>query len=325
MPPAFSVPSREKWRKYEQGSMAKQQEFMERYREDFKKVLVENSDGIQAGDHLVLERKYYVHHMLCTFSGDNHVIVIHYSGPAWGISRASRCTSFKDVGVKGEIEEKMFSFEKLVEQQVKKIIWPAQLKRFSAKEVIKRAFTRLGENWYDILKNNCEHFVTWSMCGLKVSLQIEQWYLTAREVAYSAFTGLYDFGRNITKEKVLPLLIKLQANVSDELAAFINENALYVGYGLAILMEAGLAGHEIYKAYTYCKTIEEFKVKFVDIVAKAACRLGFGIVGSCIGTAVCPAAAPIASLVGGAIGAGLGHLFGALIGWWYENSPYMDG
>ena len=129
----------------------------------------------------------------------------------------------------------------------------------------------------------------------------------------------------MTKEKVLPLLIKLQANVSDELAVFINENALYVGYGLAILMEAGLAGHEIYKSYTYCKTIEEFKVKFVDIVAKAACRLGFGIVGSCIGTAVCPAAAPIASLVGGAIGAGLGHLFGALIGWWYENSPYMDG
>ena len=119
MPPAFSVPSREKWRKYEQGSMAKQQEFMERYREDFKKVLVENSDGIQAGDHLVLERKYYVHHMLCTFSGDNHVIVIHYSGPAWGISRASRCTSFKDVGVKGEIEEKMFSSEELVEQQVR--------------------------------------------------------------------------------------------------------------------------------------------------------------------------------------------------------------
>ena len=138
--------------------------------------------------------------------------------------------------------------------QVKKVIWPAQLKRFSVEEVIKRAFTRLGENWYDFLKNNCEHFVTWSMCGLKVSPQIEQWYLTAREVAYSAFTGLYDFGRNKTKEKFLPLLIKLLANVSDEVAAFIGKNALYVGYGLAILMEVGLAGYEIYKACTYCKT-----------------------------------------------------------------------
>ena len=64
--------------------------------------------------------------------------------------------------------------------------------------------------------------------GFKVDLQIERLYLTAREVAYSAFsTGLYDFGRNITTKKVLPLLIKLQANVSYELATFIFENALY--------------------------------------------------------------------------------------------------
>ena len=119
MPPALSVPSREKWQKYELCSMIKQQEFIERYRDDFDKVPVTNSDSIKAGDHLVLERKYYDHHMLCTFSGDNHVIVIHYSGPALGISRALRSISFKDVGIKAEVEEKMFSFEELVKQQVR--------------------------------------------------------------------------------------------------------------------------------------------------------------------------------------------------------------
>ena len=119
MPPALSVPSREKWRKYERCSMIKQQEFIERYRDDFDKVPVTNSDSIKAGDHLVLERKYHDHHMLCTFSGDNHVIVIHYSGPALGISRALRSISFKDVGIKAEVEEKMFSFEELVKQQVR--------------------------------------------------------------------------------------------------------------------------------------------------------------------------------------------------------------
>ena len=119
MDPAFSVPSSE-WRQYEQSSMAKQQEFMKRYREDFKKVPVTNSDTIKAGDHLVLERKYYDHHMLCTsVRGDNKVVVIHYSGPALGISRALRSISFKDVGVKGEVEEKMFSFDELVRQQVR--------------------------------------------------------------------------------------------------------------------------------------------------------------------------------------------------------------
>lgn len=317
MPTAFSAPSDEEWRKYEHRSMAKQQEFMEKYEEEFVIIPITNSDSIQAGDHLVLERKYYDHHMLCIFSADNHVIVIHYSGPAWGISKTFSCVSFKDVGVKGEIVEQMFSFKDLVKEKVKKIIWPDKLERFSVEERIERAYTRLGENFYDVLKNNCQHFVTWSMCGLKVSLQVKSWYLTAREVGYSVFTGLYDSGR----KKVVPILIKLLANFSDEMAAAISKNALYVGYGLAIAMEAGLAGYELYKAFKFCNTKEEFYTKLVDIVAKAACRLGFGIVGSCVGAA----AGPVASLVVGAIGAGLGHLFGAMIGWWYENYTYMDG
>ena len=109
MPPDQSVPSLEEWRKYERRSMAKQQEFIERYKDDFEKVPVTNSDTIKAGDHLVLERKYYDHHMLCTsVRGDNQVVVIHYSGPALGISRAVRSISFKDVGVKAEVEEKRF-------------------------------------------------------------------------------------------------------------------------------------------------------------------------------------------------------------------------
>ena len=118
MPTAFSAPSDEEWRKYEHRSMAKQQEFMEKYEEEFVIVPITNSDRIQAGDHLVLERKYYDHHMLCTFSADNHVIVIHYSGPAWGISKTFSCISFKDVGVKGEVLEQMFSFEDLVKEKV---------------------------------------------------------------------------------------------------------------------------------------------------------------------------------------------------------------
>ena len=184
-------------------------------------------------------------------------------------------------------------------------------------EVIARAVNLLGENYYDILKNNCEHFVTWSICGLKASLQVKSWYLTARELGYSALTGIYDFGR----KKTVPLLVKIAANVSDEIAAYICENALYVGYGIAIVMEAGWACYEIHKAFKYCKTREEFKAKLVEIVAKAACRLGFGIAGSCIGAA----SGPLGSLIVGAIGAGLGHLFGAMIGWWYENYDYVDG
>ena len=76
--------------------------------------------------------------------------------------------------------------------------------------------------------------------GFKVGLQIERLYLTAREVAYSAFsTGLYDFGRNITTKK-RPL-------------SFMKMPSMPLGYELAILMEAGLAGYEsgLYKS-TVC-------------------------------------------------------------------------
>ena len=119
---ALSAPSPEKWQKYERRSMAKQQEFIERYRDDFDKVPITNPDSIKAGDHLVFERNYYLlhydHHMLCTFSGDNHVLVIHYTAPALGASRALRSFSFKDFGIKAEVKETMFSFEELLEQQV---------------------------------------------------------------------------------------------------------------------------------------------------------------------------------------------------------------
>ena len=63
MPPDQSAPSLEEWRKYERRSMAKQQEFIERYKDDFEKVPVTNSDTIKAGDHLAVS---YTHLTLPT-------------------------------------------------------------------------------------------------------------------------------------------------------------------------------------------------------------------------------------------------------------------
>ena len=80
--------------------------------------------------------------------------------------------------------------------------------------------------------------------GFKVGLQIERLYCTAREVAYSAFsTGLYDFGRNITTKKVLPLLIMFLTSWP---LSFMKMPSMPLGYELAkFLMEAGLAGYEM--------------------------------------------------------------------------------
>lgn len=45
--------------------------------------------------------------------------------------------------------------------------------KFTAEEAVKRAKSRLGENSYDLLQNNCEHFVLWSKTGDSKSYQID--------------------------------------------------------------------------------------------------------------------------------------------------------
>lgn len=43
---------------------------------------------------------------------------------------------------------------------------------FIPEVVVKRAFSRLGENKYNLLFNNCEHFATWCKTGVSESQQV---------------------------------------------------------------------------------------------------------------------------------------------------------
>jgi hypothetical protein len=55
--------------------------------------------------------------------------------------------------------------------------------RFSAEQVVTRAQTRLGENAYRIVSNNCEHFCTWCLDGESRSAQVERLAAWPRAVA----------------------------------------------------------------------------------------------------------------------------------------------
>jgi len=45
-------------------------------------------------------------------------------------------------------------------REVERVVWPEELRRYSAKEVTDRAQRRLGEkSFYHSIKNNCESFV----------------------------------------------------------------------------------------------------------------------------------------------------------------------
>ena len=41
-------------------------------------------------------------------------------------------------------------------------------------EIVLRATARIGENRYDMLSNNCEHFCVWCVCGQARSAQVER-------------------------------------------------------------------------------------------------------------------------------------------------------
>ena len=107
------------------------------------------------GAHLVTPRRRYSHHGIYVGGGQ----VVHYAG----LSRSLRC---------GPVEEvPLTRFAGGLGVFVK----PHACPRFDWQEVIRRARSRLGENRYRLLTNNCEHFCEWCLLGAGHSEQVEQW------------------------------------------------------------------------------------------------------------------------------------------------------
>lgn len=116
-------------------------------------------DSLPIGDHLTTPRCGYVHHGIYAGNGQ----VIHYGG----FCRLLRCRPVEEV-----------SFEDFAgghEVAVKLHVTPA----FSGVVVLRRARSRLGENDYHLLSNNCEHFTEWCISGTSRCLQITKWQALA--------------------------------------------------------------------------------------------------------------------------------------------------
>ena len=64
--------------------------------------------------------------------------------------------------------------------------------------VLKRAVTRLGETAYDLLFNNCEHFVNWCLTGKSKSNQVR---LGTAGVAALIFAGGFLLNRKKKNDK----------------------------------------------------------------------------------------------------------------------------
>lgn len=106
------------------------------------------------GDHLISPRAGYSHHGL--YLGNNQVI--HYTGFSHGRHHGVIAITSLAQFCQGE----SFTVQ----------TYPFRL--YSHDESADRACLRLGEDWYDVLLNNCEHFVTWCVLGIHSSHQVNQ-------------------------------------------------------------------------------------------------------------------------------------------------------
>lgn len=119
------------------------------------------------GSHVVTPRLGYVHHGI--YAGDR--MVVHYAGFAHGLRR-------------GPVEEiSLARFSDGHPVYVRSVAPP----EFDSREVIRRARSRVGEDDYRLLTNNCEHFCEWCLYGEHRSYQVEKWLTRRLRAVHTAF------------------------------------------------------------------------------------------------------------------------------------------
>ena len=107
------------------------------------------------GTHVATDRILYAHHGIYVGSGR----VVHYAG---------LCNGWQS----GPVEE--VSLEQFANGE-RVFAFAHSSRSFSSAEIVARARSRLGEDMYHILRNNCEHFCEWCVTGRKRSRQVHEW------------------------------------------------------------------------------------------------------------------------------------------------------
>lgn len=106
------------------------------------------------GAHMVTPRRGYTHHGIYVGLGR----VVQYGGFSRGLCR----------GPVEEVSLSQFAQGRPIWLRFEESSW------FNRDEVARRALLRLGENRYNLLTNNCEHFCEWCVRGEHRSYQVDE-------------------------------------------------------------------------------------------------------------------------------------------------------
>ena len=118
------------------------------------------------GAHVVTPRRWYTHHGIYVGGGQ----VVHYEGLSSSLRR-------------GRVAK--VSLAEFAHGHPVRMHDEADVAYFGI-EVVARACSRLGEDAYDVLRNNCEHFCSWCLAGAACSPQVERLLSNPRAVAFAA-------------------------------------------------------------------------------------------------------------------------------------------
>lgn len=131
-----------------------------------------SASDLPTGCWLVSPRCGYTHHGIYVGGGR----VVHYAG----LSRAWR---------RGPVE-----VVSLAEFSLGRSLWAKWMPtaRYVGLQAAERAISRVGENDYRVMTNNCEHFCAWCLDGESRSHQVEQWFGWPRTTALTIVARLVD-------------------------------------------------------------------------------------------------------------------------------------
>jgi hypothetical protein len=105
------------------------------------------------GQHLFIKKGTYSHHGV--YIGNDEIV--HYSGfqQKFATGKISRI-NFKDFSNGQEVFVRVYFQDS-----------------FSPQEIVTRAISRIDENEYHLLFNNCEHFACWCISNQEISSQVK--------------------------------------------------------------------------------------------------------------------------------------------------------
>lgn len=240
---------------------------------------------LMIGSHIKTSRTGYSHHGIYCGNGR----VVHYSGFA---------QAFK----KGTLEITTLQGFLGGESKYYVIEYPSNKVRFSSEEIVKRALDRVGEDRYNLVFNNCEHFAAWCVTGKSESKQVK--------AVLSLTTTTAMVYRSISTASAATQIIGLTASSAKILTGTTATSSLAIGR-LTGGATGAIGGAVLGSSGTAIGTTALVGTSSAIAGSSAAAGFTAAMSGSAIAAATAPIAIPaIAAIaVGTVIGGFLGGFF----------------